>query len=364
MAKIDFKIMNSRVTFKNVPLHKLANFSFQDINAAYNSFKKIPGVSECVILQTASRVEVFTVGNIKKGDIPDARRPEGKNLDVNKILKSWTVLSEMDQWDIDHWDQTLEMYTNADVYEHLLRLAVGLDSVVVGKEEILDEIKKAVITANENGASGEILNKLFGHVVRIATSIRDATGITKSARSIGDVGVHLAEEKVGLDKKKILLAGTGETAAMVAKSLNKTGLKFDVVSMTIERATGFSKILGGTPVEFEAVLSGFDKYDVVFVGTTADYFLLTYERIRRVMLKKTSGVMILDLSDPRAVEESVTMIPGLKLVFRDQIAEIDEEKQARRTTVSAAEKIISDEAPILEANMKGLEKKKPLAKSK
>jgi len=72
----------------------------------------------------------------------------------------------------------------------------------------------------------------------------------------------------------------------------------------------------------------------------------------------------LDLSEPRAVEESVTMIHGLKLVFRDQIAEIDEEKQARRTTVSSAEKIISDEAPILEANMKGLEKKKLLAKSK
>jgi len=364
MAKIDFKIMNSRVTFKNVPLHKLANFSFQDIGAAYKAFKKIPGVSECVILQTASRVEVFTVGNIKKGEIPDARRAEGKNLDVNKILKSWIALSQMDQWDIDHWDQTLEMYTNEDVYEHLLRLAAGLDSVVVGKEEILDEIKKAVLTAQENGASGEILNKLFEHVVRIATSIRDSTGITKTARSIGDVGVHLAEEKVGLEKKKILLVGTGETAAMVAKSLNKKGLKFDVVSMTIERATGFSKILGGTPVEFEAVLSEFDKFDVVFVGTTADYFLLTYERIRRVMEKKKTGVMILDLSEPRAVEESVTMIPGLKLVFRDQIAEVDEEKQERRTQVSAAEKMISDEAPILEANMKGLEKKKPLPKSK
>jgi len=364
MVKIDFKIMNSRVTFKNVPIHKLANFSFEDINAAYKSFKKIAGVSECVILQTASRVEVFTVGNIKKGEIPDARRPEGKNLDVNKILKNWSELSSMDQWDLDHWDQTLEMYTNTDVFEHLLRLAVGLDSVVVGKEEILEEMKKAVFIAKENDASGEILNKLFDHVIRIASSIRDSTGITKTARSIGDVAVKLAEEKTGFEKKKILLVGTGETAAMVAKSLNKLGLKFEVVSMTIDRATGFSKILGGTPVEFETVLSGFNKYDIVFVGTTADYFLLTYERIRRVLEKKKTGIMILDLSDPRAVEESVTMIPGLKLVFRDQIAEIDEEKQERRSAVSSAEKMIEDEAPILEANMKGLERKKPIAKSK
>jgi len=72
--------MNARITFKNIPLHKLANFSFKDIPAACKSFNENAGASECIIVQTSSRIEVFTVGNVYTGEIPDARRAEGKNL--------------------------------------------------------------------------------------------------------------------------------------------------------------------------------------------------------------------------------------------------------------------------------------------
>ena len=64
MSEIKFDVLNARVTFKNVPLHSLARFSFNDIDAATEAFKKIPGVEECIILQTSSRVEIFTVSNI------------------------------------------------------------------------------------------------------------------------------------------------------------------------------------------------------------------------------------------------------------------------------------------------------------
>ena len=141
MSKNNFQIMNARVTFRNMPLYKLANFSFKDVSAACKSFKENAGALECVIVQTSSRIEVFTVGNAYAGEIPDARRVEGKKLDVSKILKTWSSLAELDQFDLDHWDQTLEIYKNVDAYEHLIRLASGLESLVVGKEEILVELK-------------------------------------------------------------------------------------------------------------------------------------------------------------------------------------------------------------------------------
>ena len=72
--KNNFQIMNARITFKNIPLHKLTNFSFKDVTAACKSFIENAGASECVIVQTASRVEVFTVGGVQMGEIPDARR--------------------------------------------------------------------------------------------------------------------------------------------------------------------------------------------------------------------------------------------------------------------------------------------------
>ena len=93
MAEENFVLINARITFKNVPLHKLANFSFKDVNTAYEAFMKIKDVSECVIIQTASRVEAYIVMNRPKGDIPDGRRIDGRNLVINKIQETWIANS-------------------------------------------------------------------------------------------------------------------------------------------------------------------------------------------------------------------------------------------------------------------------------
>jgi len=363
----NFQIMNARITFRNIPLHKLTNFSFQDITLAYKSFLEISGVSECVIVQTASRVEIFTVGNVQSGEVPDARRNfeadgspaknKGKRLDVSKILKTWASLAEMDQFDLDHWDQTLEIYKGNDVYEHLLRLASGLESLVIGKQEIVDELKKSILISREANASGKILDKLFDNIIRIATRIRDSSGFGENTTSVGDKAVKLAEESMGdINSKHILLIGTGETAGMVAKSLNKKNYAFDVTSMTIERATGFSKILGGKPIEFEDVMQGFDKFDLIFVATTADAFLITFDKINRIMKAKKKGTLILDLSDPRTVDEKISSIKGIKLVNPSQIAEMMEEStKSRKDAVSATEKMIGPEIPIIEATLRRLD---------
>ncbi len=363
MSENKFKIINFKVTFKNIPIHKLERFAFKDITAACESFKKISGVSECVILQTTSRVEIFIVNNLESGEAPDARRSEGKNLVIRKIVETWISLAGLEEYDVDHFDQILEVYENTDVYLRLLRLACGLESIVVGSEEILEKINAAISSAKQSNASGRILNKLFDSSIRIATRIRDSTGISKGVTSIGDVAVKIAEAYAGLDgKKRVLLIGTGETAAMVARSLNKKRYAFDISSMTIERSTGFSKILGGKPITFQDVLSGFDKFDIIFVATTADYFIITYDKIRIVMESKTKGTMILDISDPRAVDEKVSTLPGTKLMFRDQIAEMEERNlRARKEEVLAVEKMISKEVPIIEATMKRLDPE-PLVK--
>ena len=161
MTQVSFDVMNARVTFKNIPLHTLSKFTFKDVQAACEAFKKIPGVDECIIIQTASRVEIFTVSNTETDDSPDARRSEGKALVLNQIKDTWVSLSSLEQIDIDHFDQTLEVYKGDDVYLHLLRLASGLDSVVVGKQEIFDEIVQLLANAKSTGVSGKILNKLF-----------------------------------------------------------------------------------------------------------------------------------------------------------------------------------------------------------
>ena len=278
MAKDNFVLINARITFKNIPLHKLIHYTFKDVSIARESFMKIEDVSECVIIQTASRVEAYIVMNRPKGDIPDGRRIDGRNLVINKIQETWIQNAELEQWDIEHFDQTFEVYVNTDVYTHLLRLASGLDSVVVGKQEIYDEITKSVEIAKQSKASGKVLNKLFDNALRIAKNIRKTSKIDENVLSYGDIAVKMAEENAGIDgKKKVLLIGTGEAAGMVAKTMQRKGYAFDITSQKIERSTDFSRILAGTPVEFSDVLAGFDKYSIIIVATTADYFIITYE---------------------------------------------------------------------------------------
>ena len=123
----------------------------------------------------------------------------------------------------------------------------------------------------------------------------------------------------------------------------------------------FLKRLGGKPIKFEDVLSGFNNYEIIFVATTAPYFLVSFDRMKDSM-KNKSGTMILDLSNPRTVDEKVATIPGIKLMNIDQIAEmVDKNMKKRREKVSTVENIISEEVPIIEATMKRLDAE-PLVK--
>lgn len=338
-------IINARITFRKSPIHVLERFAFKDLSNAYLSFKKHASISECVIIQTCNRVELFTASD---------------NHDVHKIKKTWASLTGLEE---NAFADTLEICDNHDAFEHLLKLTSGLESLVVGEEQILGQIKESIAVARNTKASGQRLNKLFDTSIRIGTRIRNSTGISKGGISLGSMAVKLAEENVDdIKSKNVLLIGTGEAATMVAKSLNKRGYEFHVTSRTVERSIGFSQTLGGKPIKFEDVLSGFDNYEIIFVATIAPYFLITFDKIMESMKNKKSGMMILDLSNPRTVDEQVATIPGIKLMNIDQIAEmVDKNMTKRKEKVSTVQNIISEEVQIIEATMKRLDAE-PLVK--
>jgi len=338
-------IINARVTFRKSPIHVLEKFAFKDMPNACLTFKKNSSVSECVIIQTCNRIELFATSD---------------NHNVDEIKSTWASLTGLED---NAFKDTLEVCENRDAYEHLLKLTSGLESLVVGEEQILGQIKESISAARKVHASGKRLNKLFERSIKIGTRIRNSTGIGRGGISLGSMAVKLAEENVDdIKSKHVLLIGTGEAATMVAKSLKKRGYAFNVTSRTLERSVGFSQTLGGKPIKFEDVLSGFNNYEVIFVATTAPYFLVSFDRMKNGMKNKKSGTMILDLSNPRTVDEKVATIPGIKLMNIDQIAEmIDKNMKNRRGKVSAVENIISEEVPIIEATMKRLDAE-PLVK--
>ena len=333
------KIVNAKVTFRNSPIHVLERFTFRDLESAYSEFKEHSGLEECVIVQTCNRVELFGTG---------------KECNVEKIKKTWASLAGLEE---NAFKENLELSENKEVFHHLLKLTSGLDSMVIGEEQILGQVKDSITAARERKASGQHLNTLFDRAIHVGTRIRNSTGISKGGVSLGSMAVKLAEENIDdLKSKDILLIGAGEVSTLVAKSLGRRGYPFFVTSRTIERSKAFSETMGGTPVKFEEVLSSFHKYDVIFVATTAPYFLVTHERILNAIKEKKKGMMILDLSNPRTVDEKVATVSGIKLMNIDQIAEmVDKNMRSRIGKVKTVENIISEELPVLEAAMNRLD---------
>ena len=338
-------IINARVTFRNSPIHILEKFTLRDIEGAYSQFKEHSGLDECVIIQTCNRIELFG---------------KSRNFDQEKFKKTWASLAGLDS---GIFDENLEIDENSKAFHHLLKLTSGLDSMVVGEEQILGQIKKSITTARNTKASGQHLNTLFDKAIRIGTRVRNSSGIGQGGISVGSMAVKLAEENIDeLKFKKILLIGTGEVSTLVAKSLQRRGYNFVVTSRTLERSQTFCETMGGEPVKFESVLSGFENYDILFVATTAPYFLVTYDRITNAVEKRKDGMMILDLSNPRTVDERVATIGGIKLMNLDQIAEmVEKNMNARLNKVKTVENIINEEVTVLEASMKRLDAE-PLVK--
>ena len=321
------QVINARVTFRNAPIHLLEKFAFIDIDYAYKKILENCNIRECVIIQTCNRVEVFAAGT----------GPYEK-----KLLEVWGSIVGLP---VDEIKNTAEISKDRDVVLHLLKLASGLDSLVIGEDQILGQVKRAFDFANKKHYAGSNLLVMFDRAVKVGSKVRNSTSLNKGSISIGSIAVNLAEEYFeNLKSKGIILIGTGEGASLVAKSLKQRDINFLVTSRTFQRAKSFADTVGGEPTPFEKALEILHEIDLIFISTTAPYYLVTYDRIEKAMSKRENGMMILDLSNPRTVEERVASVSKVKLINMDQIAEIVEKNtRSRKNEIGSAQRLIDIE---------------------
>jgi glutamyl-tRNA reductase len=319
---------NARITYKKAPIHLLERFTFKDVNEAYDRFRKLSPDSECVILQTCNRVEVF---------LSSEEKP-----DEQDILDIWSSITGFSK---DEFSGNVEFSFGHEAILHLLRLASGLDSLVIGEDQILGQVRKSFEFSRANDHSSSNISLIFTKALKVGSKVRTTTRLNKGNVSIGSVAVNIAENYFDdLKNRSILIIGSGEGASLVAKSLRQREVRFMITSRTFERAKSFADTAGGHPIAFEGALSGLTEYDVVFVSTTAPYFLITYERISKAMLTRNKGMLVFDLSNPRTVEDHISTIKGIKLINMDQIAEIAENNlKLRKNEIASAERIIDKE---------------------
>ncbi len=324
------RIINARVTYRNAPMHLLEKFTFKDIDKAHKVFIERAGFDECVILQTCNRVEIFGAA---------------KDPDEHKLLDEWvSAAAGLSEKDLD----SIEINRGKDAIVHLMRLASGLESLVVGEDQILGQMRRAFEFSRAHRYASANLSVVFDRALKAGSRIRTATGINKGNVSIASVAANLAEEYFDdLKHKTVLLIGTGEAASLVAKVLKRRNVNFMIASRVPERAHAFADTVAGIPIAFDTALEMLRIVDVIFTATIAPYRLITYQRIENAMTNRkgrNSSMMIFDLSNPRTVDERVATIRGVKLINMDQIAELmDKNMRSRIKEVNLAEKLINDE---------------------
>ena len=322
------QFVNIRVTFKNSPIHILEKFAFKDIFNAHQRLLNSSELQECIILQTCNRVEIYGVGI---------------NPNYDNIINAWSSLINLPA---DQVKNNVIVNNGEEALKHLVKLTSGLDSLVVGEDQILGQVKRSLEFSRKNGFAGPNLNILFDKTIKIGGRVRILTGINKGSTSVGSMAVNLAYEYFDdIKEKEILLIGSGEGASLIAKALKQRNMKFFVTSRTFDRARSFADTVAGSPIPFESALEKLnDNIDIVFISTIAPYYLLTYDRIASMMKNRNKGLMIFDLSNPRTVEDKIATLNNIKLVNIDQISEIVEKNVGRRRKeIQSAEKIIDDE---------------------
>ncbi|HHW05421.1 MAG TPA: glutamyl-tRNA reductase [Methanothermobacter sp.] len=239
--------------------------------------------------------------------------------------------------------------------KHLLRLASGLESMIIGEDQILGQIKDARLEALKRGLCGPTLDMIFNKAVHVGQIIRNKTKINKGSVSIGSAAVELAESVQGdLKCKKVLVIGAGEMGALVARALAEKQLKAIVVAnRTYDRAVRLARELGGYAIQFDRLDEALSDADVVISATAAPHYILTRERVEKAIpIERRDSVTMIDIANPRDIEEKVREL-GIRLFNIDDLRGIAEKNRRKRENEARkAEQIIEKELELLVNSLK------------
>jgi glutamyl-tRNA reductase len=332
------RIVNLRVTHKKASIPVLEALVFKDLPKALKEICTLEGVNESVIIQTCNRVEIFAV-------VP---------------TEHWlTAGAEMAEYwrrragfNFEHFYDILEKNFNSEALTHLLRLASGLESMIVGEDQILGQVQDAFNEAKENGTVGPILERSFDKAIKVGRDVRTETNVSKGTVSVGSAAVGLAEEILGeLKDKKIIIIGAGETGELVGKALaDREHAVIFVANRTYKRGIELAKVLGGQAVKFDRVNEFLTDVDLAIVATAAPHSVITRDLMNRVLEeRKGKKLLIIDLSQPRNVDKDVSSLPTVELRNIDDLRGIAQSNlEMRLEEVGKAEEIIQDELKSLE----------------
>ena len=334
-------IVNVRITHKTAKVPVLEAVSFKDKEAALKEMHSTLGAYECVLVQTCNRIELYLAGE--------------KGQEIAKAAKNYLLNRARNH--INASDEVIETSLNDEALRHILRISSGLESMVVGEDQVINQLWNAYVEAEQAKTVNSVLKHLFFRATVVGRRIRNITGIGKGAVSIGSAAVELAESLFpDFNKKKILVMGAGETGTLVAKALARRCLSpIFIANRTYERAKRLAEELSGEAIKFDKLDDALTTADVIICCTSAPHYLITKEKVSEVMIQRTDhkNLTIIDISNPRNVEKTIEDIENVSLFNIDDLEFIAEKnKKEREKSARKASLIIEKELQVVDRALK------------
>lgn len=298
-------------------------------------------VSEMVLLSTCNRTEVY------------ATAPDPAFKELVSFLADITSLEEKTI------QPYLYMHSNADAVSHLLRVASGLDSMVLGEPQILGQVAEAFHLAQKQDTIGKVLTKLFHTAIHAGKRAHAETQISHNPASVSSQAVLLVSRIVdSLQESHVVVLGAGEMAELAVKGLRKRGAReITVVNRTRERAQRLAERWGGNTLTFEDLAQALSLADVLICSTGAPHTLIGKSKVGEIISqRKGRPLVILDIAVPRDVEEEVRDLEGVSLFDIDEIHEQLQGSLAHREKeIPAVEDILEEEQETFEEYLQSLD---------
>jgi glutamyl-tRNA reductase len=289
--------------------------------------------NEHVILSTCNRFEIY-IGT-------DDAEPVRKEFEM--FIKNMVPRSK---------DNAVPFILQGkDSVKHLFRVTCGLDSLMVGETQIQGQVRETYVHAKKAGHVSKYLSKLFERALSVGKRARTETKVNAGQVSIGSAAVELAERRLGgLKDRTVTVVGAGSVAADITKDLKDKGLNAVFVSnRTIDRASELALQVNGTALSMDYLVSAIAKSDVVFVATSAPHTIIRDDTIKSAG-KRERPLIIIDVSVPKNVDDSVGAIDNVSLENMDDFSEVAADNMRKRfSEIMEAERIVNDELARVDA---------------
>lgn len=320
---------------RSAPVHVREQFSFDksELGEALDHVYEHDRVSECVVLSTCNRTELYAV-------IEDVSEPKTFMLDLLCHLKGLDTANVDESW--------FFLYEGSDLMEHLFKVAASLDSLVLGEGQILSQLKVAYITAYSRGLTGPVFNIIFQKAISVGKKVRTVTGIANTPVSVSYAAVNLAEDCLTkpLSEAKVLILGAGEMSELTATHLQAKGVTSIFVSnRTFDKAQILAERFGGVAVNFGNYIDEAATADIIITSTGAPHYIIDASAAEKIAAgRKNNPIVMIDIAVPRDIEPEVAQVEGVYLFNIDALESVVEANKAQRAKEAEKATPIIDDA--------------------